>query len=595
VTARAARSGVCRGGIALRAGVVAGLAWLACLGTCPESRAASSQAYRVEIEAPAALKSLLEANLDLVRWSTREAVGEDQIRQLFKTAPRQVRELLATEGYFSPGVESHLGMDKDGLVARLQVSPGEPTRVTDVQLRFTGELEAAREAEAREGFGLKVGSVFRQPDWATAKAAPLRALQRRRYAGARLALSEAEVDPPSRSARLKATFDVGHPFRFGTLRVTGLQRYPRHVVANLNPIAPGTPYDEAELLRFQRRLQLSGYFASVIVSSPADPAMAEASPIDVTVVEGAARRLEAGAGLSTDRGPRAQIQYTDKNAFDRALRFSGGLRVDRLSHEAVGGLSMPRNAAGRAWGLEGKSNFQDIQGEQRSNWSATLARTYTIETEESQQSLQFLTERRVLARGEQDNRQALFLMQTWRWNDLDDILAPRNGRHLTLQIGGASRGLLSTRSFYRTEGRATFLKSFSAKTTLVFRTQVGAVFADSRDNIPAAYLYRTGGDASLRGYALDSLGVEEGGAIVGGRYLAVASLELIRWLKKEWGAAVFTDAGNAVDDVSAFKAVHSVGVGARWSSPVGSLNLDVAYGEAVRDWRLHFGAGIVLR
>ena len=67
----------------------------------------------------------------------------------------------------------------------------------------------------------------------------------------------------------------------------------------------------------------------------------------------------------------------------------------------------------------------------------------------------------------------------------------------------------------------------------MLRTQVGAVFADSRDNIPAAYLYRTGGDASLRGSAPDSLGVEEAGAIVGGRYLAVASLELIRWLRKE--------------------------------------------------------------
>jgi translocation and assembly module TamA len=594
VTAGPAGLRVHRGGRVLCGGL-ARLALLAALCAGQGAWAATPQAYRVEIEAPPALKSLLQANLDLVRWSTREGVGEDQIRQLFETAPRQVRELLATEGYFSPAVDSHLGMDKDGLVARLQITPGEPTRVTDVQLRFTGELEAAREAEARDSFGLKVGSVFRQPDWAGAKAAPLRSLQRRRYAAARLASSEAAVDPPSGAARLRATFDVGPPFRFGALRVTGLQRYPQHIVANLNPIRPGTPYDEAELLRFQRRLQLSGYFASVIVSSPADPALADATPVDVTVVEGAARRLEVGAGLSTDRGPRAQIQYTDKNTLDRALRFSGGLRVDRLSNEAVGGLSMPRSADGRIWGLEGKSNFQDIQGEQRSNWSATLARTYTVETEESQQSLQFLTERRVLASGEQDNRQALFLMQTWRWNDLDDLLAPRNGRHLTLQLGGATRSLLSTRSFYRSEARATFLKSFAGKTTLVLRTQVGAVFADSRDNIPAAYLYRTGGDASLRGYALDSLGVEEGGAIVGGRYLAVASLELIRWLRKEWGAAVFTDAGNAVDDLGAFKAVHSVGAGARWSSPVGSLNLDVAYGEAARDWRLHFGAGIVLR
>jgi translocation and assembly module TamA len=31
----------------------------------------------------------------------------------------------------------------------------------------------------------------------------------------------------------------------------------------------------------------------------------------------------------------------------------------------------------------------------------------------------------------------------------------------------------------------------------------------------------------------------------------------------------------------------------RWRTPVGPLNLDLAWGEAVRDWRLHFSIGVV--
>jgi len=68
--------------------------------------------FRVQITAPSDLTSLLEANLDIVRWSIRPDVSEDQLRQLLKTAPQQVRDLLATEGYFSPAVESALDRDQ---------------------------------------------------------------------------------------------------------------------------------------------------------------------------------------------------------------------------------------------------------------------------------------------------------------------------------------------------------------------------------------------------------------------------------------------------------------------------------------------------
>ena len=38
--------------------------------------------------------------------------------------------------------------------------------------------------------------------------------------------------------------------------------------------------------------------------------------------------------------------------------------------------------------------------------------------------------------------------------------------------------------------------------------------------------------------------------------------------------------------------VYGYGTGARWKSPVGVLNLDVAYGQAVSQIRLHFSLGV---
>ncbi|MEI7970080.1 MAG: autotransporter assembly complex family protein [Betaproteobacteria bacterium] len=561
----------------------------------PAAGAADDLGYTVVVNAPPALKPVLESNLDLVRWSKRKDVGEDQFRQLFRTAPAQVRDLLATEGYFTPSVITALDRAQDRWVARLEIDPGEPTRVSEVEMRFSGPLEPDRQTRARGAFDLAVGAVFRQADWETAKQRPVHALHRYRFAAARIVASEAAIDPQARTARLSVDIDSGPPFSFGSLRVTGLQRYPERIVTTLSPIAPGSPYDEEQLLRFQRRLQASGYFASAVVFAGNDPAEASATPVDVAVVEAAARKLEFSTGVSTDRGPRAQVQYTDRNLLDRAVRYRGSVRIDRLSQEAILGLSLPRQDSGHVFGLEGQYNYQDIQGEERTNWITTLARTYAVETRESQQGVQLLTERRILGGTDTDRRQALFLIQTWRWNNLDDLLAPREGYYVSLQAGGARQGLLSNRSFGRLHLRTSYLHSVSKSGTLLLRAELGSVLATSREQIPSAYLFRTGGDTSVRGYPLDSLGVAEGGAIVGGRYLAIASAEYIQWIRPQWGIAAFVDGGNATDQVDAYRAVFGYGLGARWSSPIGSLNLDVAYGAQISDWRVHLSAGLVLR
>jgi translocation and assembly module TamA len=116
--------------------------------------------------------------------------------------------------------------------------------------------------------------------------------------------------------------------------------------------------------------------------------------------------------------------------------------------------------------------------------------------------------------------------------------------------------------------------------------------ASSRDGIPSPLLFRTGGDTTVRGYAFDSLGVPLGNAVVGGRYYAVASVEAIRWIGELWGLATFVDAGNATDAVSDFHAAVGYGAGVRVRTPLGPFRLDLAYGQDVHQFRLHFSVGL---
>jgi translocation and assembly module TamA len=125
---------------------------------------------------------------------------------------------------------------------------------------------------------------------------------------------------------------------------------------------------------------------------------------------------------------------------------------------------------------------------------------------------------------------------------------------------------------------------------ILLRGELGAVWAQAREGIPSTFLFRTGGDQTLRGYAFESLGVRRGNAIVGGRYLAVASAEYIHWVAENWGIAGFADGGNAWDG-GRLDPVFGYGVGARFRTPIGPVRADLAYGSETGRLRLHFSVG----
>jgi len=123
------------------------------------------------------------------------------------------------------------------------------------------------------------------------------------------------------------------------------------------------------------------------------------------------------------------------------------------------------------------------------------------------------------------------------------------------------------------------------------RGEAGVVLADTREGVVSSFLFRTGGDQSIRGYAYESIGVPQGQATVGGRYVALGSVELTRWITESLGAAIFIDAGDAFDEPGAFDAAIGIGAGIRWRSPIGPFRADLAYGERSEKIRLHFSVG----
>ena len=595
--------------------------------------------YSVRIDAPGKLDDLLEDNLDLLRWRGNPRVDLDQLQRLVKAVPEEAKTLVATEGYYSPKITAGLDTSGSTPVARIVVDPGQPTLVSDLDLVLQGFVPfeqggAPYDAAAlRRRWTLPVGARFRQGDWEAAKRDLLREVMQSRFPRAQLVETSATVDPDAYKASLRVVIDSGPEMRFGALRIRGLKRYPQSVITNLNKIQPGDMYTEAALQALQARLQETGYFATVEVSAdmravlaaelkelkedtedtpaaaqtptsaPADAVAGQATtgvkpptapgptvlPVLVRVTENKQKNLEVGLGISTNTGGRASLGYDDLFVFGK--RMKSDLVYEQKHQLAHVDFFWPTTAKGYNDSIGGGFERTDVRGELVTTASVNARRAWGTPELERSITLEALIEQRQVDGVETLRSKSLPLTYSVTRRALDNLLSPTRGYALNWQLGVAPLPLLTDEKFIRGYTRGVYYRPVGDSGTLILKGEGGAVVSKDKVGVPSTFLFRAGGDQSVRGYAYQELGVREGDAIVGARYLLTGGVEYQYFFRPPWGVAFFVDAGNAADKFKDLKPEFGYGVGARWRSPVGPINVDVAYGQAVRKARLHFSLG----
>ena len=551
--------------------------------------------YRLEIDAPKELAEVLRKGLNLARWERDPQMTPPQLRRLAEEAVREARETAATEGYFSARVELSVEEGIQPWIVLLTVEPGERSRVGEIDLRFSGPALQDRDAAAifkrvRDTWPLRRGEPFRQADWDAAKRRALREMSSLRYAGARIADSRALVDPETRRVTLMVDLASGPPFRFGEIRVNGVRRYSDALVENLSPFRAGEQYDRDKLLVYQRRLLESGYFVSVQADIDPEDGKAEAALVRVNVIEAAKHHFEAGIGYSTDAGPRLELRYSNQDVLSSAWRFRSALRLDDKIRNLQFDFDSPPRPGGRWNSLFARAREADIQNERTTEVAAGVSHNWGAELTPSALIVSAHAEEQRVAGDVTDNRHAVYFGHRRTLRKTDDVVSPRSGYLMLLELGGAPEALAS-RPFVRGVISGSFFLPVGRRGDLLLRGQAGRVVASSREGIPSTFLFRTGGDQTVRGYAFESLGVRQGDAVVGGRRVVVASSEYTHWVGDNWGVAGFVDAGNAWDDTQLAKAVLGYGLGARLRTPIGPIRADLAYGQQTHQIRLHFSVG----
>jgi translocation and assembly module TamA len=261
----------------------------------------------IAFSAPDSIQDLLEDHVE-----RPDAPLADKTSQhiFIRRAKREINEILATEGYFTPTVTLNRTHSEDLEHLEIVVKPGPQARVGEITITFQGEILAdekkhrKRIKKLRKAWLLKSGDAFRSQDWEEAKAQLLSDIRHKDYASAKIIDSQATVDPDTKQVQLSITFDSGPVFYFGDIIVTGLDRYHQTEIQNFAPFKPGDPYRRELLFYFQNTLQKIPHFSAVSVTVDSDRSQHKAAPIHIQLTEKKSKRIALGAGYSSNNGGR---------------------------------------------------------------------------------------------------------------------------------------------------------------------------------------------------------------------------------------------------------------------------------------------------
>lgn len=580
---------------------------LALLTLLPALPAAALELRAVEVrglEDEAELANV-RAALSLVALDERQRadLGEGRLDYLLRQVPADVALGLEPFGYYDTKAEAEVRRNGEAVTVIITVQPGEPVRVDQREIQVTGEA-GADEAITRRLRWLRPrkGQPLRHDLYEASKASIDALLRERGYFDARLPVHRVEVDRSEGLADIFLTWESGERYALGEASFSGHQ-FRDGLLEKLVDWEPGAPYQQAKVVDLQQRLSALDYFAGIDVQ--AEPVEGSTTvPVDVQLTPAKRSIYSAGLRYSTDKGAGVTGGLERRWVNDRGHKLLSTIELAQRGNEANVAYRIPAFAWLAGWYTASASLRQDpIDFIDSEVLEVIGSRSGQLGAWNLVAGLHFRRERfddpvtgNALAYSTLVYPQ---LSATWRV--ADDPLYPRRGHSLHVELRGGHTGIGSDIDFLQARAEANWVRSFDWRNRILLRAELGTTVTDEFGQFPPLLRFYAGGDQSVRGYGYRDIGQAFTGLdgrryVLGGKHLVVASAEFERMFTRQWGGAVFVDAGDAFDDFGSddFEMQLGVGVGVRWRSPVGPLRLDLAHGlgdDAQNAIRLHLTIG----
>lgn len=553
----------------------------------------------IEIEIPdvtEALESNIRGFLSLTRYADRKDITPDIMMRLERRIVTETRQALEPLGYYEPEVEYHTTQEAEKWRVVINVKPGRPMRLSEVDINVIGagrNERAVRELiDQRE---LKPGLRLNHGTYEKVKGQLLRTARNEGYLDAKLTRHELLIDREERRATAAIELDTGERYHFGNIE-TLQEAVDDGVMRRLLRMQEGDPYTLDALLRTQYVLDDSLYFSLVDIDSGDPDRTARTVPVTIRAEPNKRHRYAVSLGYATDTKVRGKFTWDNRLVNSAGHRFKTELTGSSVLKEistryvipiwdiALEKLEFTANASDEELGDTLSERFEVGAGltQVLGRWQRALFLRLSHETTTVPPTPTA-----------PENRDSQFLIIPGiSFATLPSYIIGTRTRpyNVYAELRGSPSTFGSEASFLQLRLQGERIFNLSELWSLRLRGEVGTswLMGDFVD-LPASQRFFAGGDRSVRGFGLNELPTDENGNRVGAENLATASIEIERALPRNFGLATFVDVGNAFKSFSDPNLEYSAGLGLRWHIAVASLGVDVAQplSESGRNPRLH--------
>jgi translocation and assembly module TamA len=542
------------------------------------------------------LRDAALAGLELNQYTTRDVTAA-QVNRLYENAADQIRSALEPYGYYHVEVNGELQESGADYVAVLHVTPGEPVKVTTLDIKLDGDADGQRAVQkALAAFVPAKNQTLDHAAYEKSKATLQAALFGSGYLDAELIDRRVEVSRSTNTAEIHLAWKVGQRYRFGITEFEGGQ-FPDQFMQRYVPWNEGDFYTQDKLLEFQQRLIDADYFAIAQVQPDAEKAHDGIVPIKVMLAPAKRTIYTGGLFIGTDTGPgvRGGIERRWLNRRGHKLKVEA-IAAERLT--TLGVLYQIPLAGPNNHSLNFGANYRD------ENTDTSTSKTFGLAATDSAiwhrwtrtLGLKFLTGDFEVANIPGDTT-LLYPEASLARKSSDDPIFVRRGYSLTLAARAGVEGALSDTSFAQVIADAKWIHGIGENSRFIARGSFGATHVGDFEALPPELRFFAGGDRSIRGYAFQTIGPplpedqvpialarcathpdeECQELVIGGKYLSVVSAEYEYYFKPNWGIATFIDTGDAFSTFSDYRQKIGAGFGVRWRSPVGMVRVDLGF------------------
>jgi translocation and assembly module TamA len=539
----------------------------------------------------------IEARLSLLQEADRKGLDDGMVRRLHRQAPQEIREAVQPYGFYNSEISSELKGAAPDWEATYDIQLGPQARLVKVDVRIQGE-GASFEPLTRElgRLPLREQQPLRTVDYEASKSRLLQLAYSSGFLDARYLRHELRVDPAHQTAEAELLLDSGPRFFFGPVTVEQDQLDPEVVRRYIN-IREGDPFEPRRLLSLQFALSDLDYFNSVEIDPRREQTKDQRIPVVVHTTPRKPRRYSTGVGYGTDTGARVSAGIEFRRINDHGHKLNTNVRLSQIKNTAGAEYRIPLGVrAGESLGFSSTWTLERLKdGESR---RTTVGTSLVRSPGEWQRRIYLNYEHEDFRFVDQTKRSSDLLTPGVSFNrgETDDPINSRLGWFAFVDVHGAHNTLLSTTSFLQGRLQLRGALPLDPVSRLLLRVEVGGTTVAEFDELPPSQRFFAGGDQSVRGYGYQSLGPRDGnGVVVGGNYLSTGSVEAERRIWKNWGAAVFVDAGGAEDDPWP-RLFTSAGIGLRYRAPIGTVQIDLAHPlePGYQAVRLHIGVRVGL-